>query len=246
MQVINVAFRENVEKAGFCLTPTASAILNFVELVHAHGTIGILVGDPGVGKTWALSHYARQVRGTFHIVFMPSSGGLNASVARIAEAIDASTAAIRPDDLTGMIINRILRHPHPVLLMLDEAQNLNDLAIDQVRSIHDATACSVVFCGNDEFRTRFNKSKKASFGQFTQRVGPRLDLKTVSKDDIIAVAHHHGVHDRKAIAILIAQAEAMGNLRRVGMILDFAGSLDVGQGDTTLTHIERAIALLGG
>lgn len=46
------------DASGFVMTPTAEAIVSLLDYCQRYAELGLIVGDPGVGKTTAIAHYA--------------------------------------------------------------------------------------------------------------------------------------------------------------------------------------------
>ena len=62
------------------------------------------------------------------------------------------------------------------LLIIDEAQHLSLLALESLRSIHDATACGLVLMGNESVYANLSGRRSAEFAQLFSRVGMVLKL----------------------------------------------------------------------
>ena len=62
------------------------------------------------------------------------------------------------------------------LLIIDEAQHLSLLALESLRSIHDATACGLVLMGNESVYANLSGRRSAEFAHLFSRVGMVLKL----------------------------------------------------------------------
>ena len=78
------------------------------------------------------------------------------------------------------------------LLIIDEAQHLSLLALESLRSIHDATACGLVLMGNESVYANLSGRRSAEFAQLFSRVGMVLQLRKTTAADVEALAGHWG------------------------------------------------------
>src|SRR5208282_2541361 len=79
------------------------------------------------------------------------------------------------------------------LLIVDEAQHLDDSALETLRGVHDSTGCGIVIGGNPHVITRYKGARKARFEHFLSRIGMRLDLDGSLPEDFDAFFDHHQV-----------------------------------------------------
>jgi len=139
----------------------------------------------------------------------------------------------------------------PVLVAVDEAQNLEIPALDLLRSLWDKDdepgergRCGLLFVGNEEFATRWNPrdpGHKARFTQLVSRIGLRMPIESSGDDDVSALLDHLGVGDRGARACLHHTAEKPGHLRVVVRLVNEARAI----GGVTLDTLRRAAARVG-
>ena len=131
------------------------------------------------------------------------------------------------------------------VLLIDEAQHLNDRCLDELRCIHDQTRVSLILAGNESLRSRFNTTRTASFAQLTSRIGPRLELKATAAADIDALASHYGITDQDARLWLKQRCTGHGGLRTMARLVKIAK--DAGdKGELRLAHLKEAAGILGG
>lgn len=236
-------FVPDPELPAFCRTPAAADILRVIEFAIELECLGTVVGAPGVGKTTTLRAYADGNPGAVYCVMNPAKSSMAAMLSLVCEALRVPGAG-RTDALHGLVCNT-LRWGRAEVLLIDEAQHVNDRNLDVLRCIHDETGVPMVFAGNQTLRSRFNNSREASFAQFTSRIGPRAELEMATPADVAALARHAGVHQPKALAWLEDRNTETAGLREVATLLR-CGRRIAGKGDIGLDHLEQAAGMLEG
>ena len=220
------------EPPAFCRTPAADAMLNVIALAQEMHLMGAIVGAPGVGKTTTLRWYAENERGVAYCVMNPAhASSMSAMLALVCDALcsafGSGSAKLYEIACTAIEWNRVR------VLLVDEAQHLNDRCLDVLRCLHDETGVALVFGGNESLRNRFNNTQLAAFAQFTSRLGPRVELDMPTTADVAALARHAGCHHPKAIAHLERYVAGTSGLRKVAALLKaarkIAGDRDIGQ-----------------
>lgn len=210
-------------EGDFCETPTARKIFNLLDYCRAKRWIGLVAGAPGVGKTTAIRRYAATHKGIFVCPLSRSDGAsMSATLQRVCEAMGAGSGPRRVSDLHEVICNQVQWVAEDAVLVLDEAQFLNDASIDELRCIHDLAGLAIVFCGNPTFRSRFNNSRDANFAQFTSRVGMRLDCPAPTDADLAAICRHHDIAGKREMDFLAGHAKTSGGLRTVVWLASMA------------------------
>ena len=225
--------------AAFCRTPTADAILSTIDRALEMRCIGTVVGAAGTGKTSTLRWYASTAEGARYCVMNQAKASLGAVLAQVCEALSGSVGNGRPYDLYDIICNAIGLNRIRVL-MVDEAQNVNDRNLDVLRSIHDDTGVALIFAGNDTLRSRFGNTQAAGFAQVTSRIGARVELDMPTVADVAALARHAGVHHPHAIAFLEELVDNRSGLRAIARLLKVTREHEGGDGDLGLSHLKMA------
>lgn len=234
------AERERRAPEPFCHIDAATAIEEIVNMARQMRRMASIVGDPGVGKTTALKRYADDDREAVYCVMSPSKSSMIATLMAVGEAVGRPFRARTAGEVHNLIVHDI--RDRLGVLLVDEAQHVNDRVLDELRCIHDESGVPIVFAGNSELRSRFGNSKTAGFGQFLSRIGPRLDLAS-SRDDIRALAFHLGA-DTGAANWLVERAAGNGNLRTVDSIM--AAARDLARSETVnRAALQRAAVAMG-
>jgi DNA transposition AAA+ family ATPase len=129
------------------------------------------------------------------------------------------------------------------LLVIDEAQHLSVAALDQVRSIHDATGVGIALVGNDGVFARMAGGRNAQqLDRLYSRVGKRLRVEKSTEADILAIIKAWGIDDAECRTTLIAIARRPGALRTLTKTLRLASMHAAAEGRAVCCKDARAAA----
>jgi len=152
----------------------------------------LLTGDAGTGKTsiiyrMVVDHLDDTIVG---VIFNSAVGG-DHIVEMILTELEAEmpenpTPASCLDALQQHLLNIYTKGEKKVLLILDEAQNLSDEALEQVRMISNLQAgkdnlISILMVGQSGFRSRL---RKARYSQIVQRIVVSAHLSRLRKQEV--------------------------------------------------------------
>lgn len=187
----------------FCETTIAKNIRATITHVRQLGFNAALVGPPGVGKTFGLSHYTASVPGTF---MFTTSGGIGKAsqliFRQLCEALSESESGGIAD-----IQRRLLKYDlSGRAIIIDEAQNLNLQGMRELLYLNDLAGMSVVFCGNDQVLKRATVDT-GPFAQIGSRVQYRTELPALAPEDADAITNIFGVEGMDAYELMRAVAE---------------------------------------
>ena len=133
------------------------------------------------------------------------------------------------------------------LLIIDEAQHLSLLALESLRSIHDATACGLVLMGNESVYANLSGRRSAEFAQLFSRVGMVLQLRKTSAADVEALAGHWGSFSKEVLRFLKKIGGGHGTLREGDKTLRLASMVAKGACQPLdFQHIKTAYSQRGG
>ncbi len=241
---IDIAIVNSPGVGDFCPIPTAQRITDLVTICKEAGYIGMVVGNPGVGKTTTLEHFARNNNGAYLCTMSPAIRNMTGALSVVCKAIGAT-----PERATWetheIICHQLKWRDGERVLLIDEAQHLPNNVIDELRCIHDETGLGLVFCGNKEFHDRFNRARAAAFAQLTSRVGMRLEIWEPTDDDIDAIRRHHGIEGKAEHAFLVKHAKTSGGLRSVTKLIKVGRALAGPGNPIRLEHLKAAAAMQG-
>ena len=151
----------------------------------------VITGEAGTGKTTLLRRFVQNPGSTIHLSYIVDPHLNFIELLRCAS--DAFGLAQSRDRL-AMIgeLNRYLREQfkkdHIVALLFDEAQDLNDEVLEELRLLSDLEHAGekliqIVLVGQSELESRL---AEPSFQQFNQRVALRSRLAPLSREEIRA------------------------------------------------------------
>jgi DNA transposition AAA+ family ATPase len=231
----------------FVPTPTSEKILNILRYAQMASDLVVIYGGAGVGKTSATREYERSQPSVWIATMIPDSAGVCACLEEIANAIGlrchlgVGGARLRRE------ICRKLADTNG-LLIIDEAQHLSLGALEEIRSIHDATEIGLAFCGNESVYSRLTGGQRAAnFAQLYSRVGAKLRLNRPTNGDVRAIMDVFGVQGSEEYKTLSRIASKPGALRGVVKTLRRGSMIAMGAGQPfNEKHIARAWKDLGG
>lgn len=257
-----VSFPKTEANGLFCLTPTAEAIFDSLSIVVDTANdkssgfqlpgLGLIVGPPGVGKTVAIHAFAERFNGKVIIhTAMCGRSALKNTIIGLIESIvgsrywEPTRTAEALDILLSYLEGRNGREK-PDLIIIDEAQELDPRSLDSLRQIHDATGVPLVYCGNPYLsRMVSGRTAAASFAQIRSRLANCLILESSIRDDVEAIARHHGISNADVMDALTEAAHADGNLRSVSIIINQAGKMTGSVKAITPRHVRQVASARG-
>ena len=193
--------RHNTNKAPYIKTALYREIEQVCDTALAYQKIAYIYGESQVGKTAALTEYAREHNhGQTILVTMPVGGSISHFLAALAAKVRCSNQ--QRGDVLQLNIMRCFGPSN--LLIVDEASRAlqsrsyggNSLkTMDFIRDLHDQTGCAVVLCGTNVFREQMKDAQLAKFlNQFNRRCIVRRQLPDrPSRADLNAFARHYGL-----------------------------------------------------
>ena len=226
-------------------TPTSARIVGALSYAQVAGDIAIIYGGAGLGKTSAIRHYAATSLSVWHVTMTPASASVATALEEIVNALGINEAG-GAAKLFRAIVRRV--RGTGGLMVIDEAQHLSIAALDQIRSIHDATEIGIALVGNTEVYARMTGGNRAAYlDRLYSRIGKRLFLKQSTNDDIRALIAAWGIDDAKCRATLVDIARKPGALRTLSKVLRLASMHAVSESvPVCCTHISKAWRELGG
>lgn len=245
---LSEAAREDLERAapivpGFQWTKTSRMITSQLRWAH-RGKFVIAVGTAGIGKTATIDQYCATTPNAFKATMSPATKSVSAMLLEILMALGVTTRTTGSRQVLTHIIQDRLTDV-PALLVIDEAQHLDDEALEQLRAIFDKLPMfGVLLSGNPEVLTRIQGgSRQAAFAQLYSRVSyPHVYIRPEEEDvDVILAAW--GVTHAKEIEFCRKVASLPGCLRSITMTLELATLVSSGADEARcLTHIQDAWA----
>lgn len=215
-------------------TPTSERILAALGYAQMAGDITIVYGAAGLGKTVTAREYARRFPNVWTVT---ASAARTCSVSMTLEEVLLALGVRELPSGAARMAREAVRKMEGSngLLIIDEAQNLCVAALDEIRSLHDATGVGVAFLGNEVVYARMTGGSRAAYlDRLFSRIGKRVRLLRADADDIAAVAAAHGVRDAASLRLLAEIGARPGGLRsvvktvRLALMMAQDGPLDAG------------------
>lgn len=143
--------------------------------------IGLIYGDPGLGKTTSVAFCVNSCNG----IYIRATAGL--SMAGLLRQITKELCGpdlYKKEDMFNYIVEHMAVNNRP--LFIDEADYLlmDKSTLETVRDIHDLTNCPVVLIGMEAVRRKLQRHK-----QFYNRISEWLEFKPASFDDLEALVN---------------------------------------------------------
>ena len=248
--MVDVVEFRSPDASGFVMTPTAEAIVNLAAYCQQYGEMGFVVGDPGTGKSSALSYYAESHDHVYSVSLRHEhSRGMAPMLFRLCEGV--GMPAYGRDhliDRANRVHDWLVRlwdglDGHEPLIILDEAQYLDDRVLDFLRCCWDDARVGIVFAGNNLLRRGFLRAQATTLAAFSSRLGPRLDLGAPTAADVAAICRARGVQGAREVAFLQRYVKA-GGLRAIDSVLTTAARRFPGEA-TRLPQLQSACIFLG-
>ncbi|KEG17069.1 AAA family ATPase [Bartonella bacilliformis] len=228
------------EKPSFQRNRIAHEIIDTLTLAQSTGDMVMITLDAGNGKTETCRHY----RATRPHVYLVTASPHTRSVYGILNdmAVELDVVECNPARLTRAIGKKLERVGSGTLLIIDEAQNLTDEAINQLRHFVDINGTGLALVGNDEISGRLVHRQNGPFyAQIKSRLAMHLKRRKPYNEDIAARIHDWGIEDPGAIKFLTGIGLKAGALRQIDKTMMLARMAALGDGcEVTLKHVKAA------
>lgn len=163
--------KEFVKPEKFVMTRVASRGLAMIQATVQSGSIGVITGPAGTGKTMLMKAASDLFVTSVYVRVLSSTTTMAGFARLLGRSLNARAQALFKvqveliETLAGS--NRAL--------LIDEAHKLKIEALEFIRDLHDECGIPVVLCGTVRIDQKINDAE-AFFGQFTSRVSSRYDI----------------------------------------------------------------------
>ncbi|MBX9813235.1 MAG: AAA family ATPase [Sphingomonas sp.] len=203
---------------AFYETATTRQLTGLFRLAQS-GKIILIASAPGVGKTKAAERFAQADPNVWLATMAPSTAGVATMCLEVAAAIGLGDLKGTPQQLSSQIRAHV--RGKNGLLIVDEAQELNEKAINEIRSWHDRTGVGIVLLGNEKVVGQID-ARKSALVQISSRIFQRCILREPKADDLEALFDAWKVDDRGQREFLVKIGRGPGALREVTHTLEAA------------------------
>lgn len=227
-------------------TPTGRAIRSRLYFAQAEGCMVVIHGGAGVGKTTAALRYKAESPNVWIYTARPSSSSLGSALDELAAALDLRGLPNQPGKVSAEIVARV--RGTGGLLVVDEAQHLSVAALEELRSIHDASGIGLALVGNETVYSRLTGgSRRQTFAQLFSRIAKRQHIPWPTPGDVDAVLKSYQVKDKEVREFAQQAATLPGGLRSLCNALRQAAIEAKATGeDIDLSTVHSAWRELGG
>lgn len=220
----------------FQMTASAEAFKGVFAHAQHMVDFGVISGGPGVGKTITARDYRERTPNVWMITAEPCFSTPRSMLDDLAEKLGVTERS------SGQRVSReIVRKLSDSggLLIVDEAQHLSTVTLDQLRTIHDLASVGIVLIGNEAVYSRVEGTARTpAYAQLYSRVGVRLQRPRPQKRDVDVLLDAWGIAEMPVRRLLHTIARKPGALRtltkclRMGFMLaaaEAAGEAGDGQ-----------------
>jgi DNA transposition AAA+ family ATPase len=233
------------EEPGYFETPTSRELKDTLLYAQQMPQMAVVTMASGMGKTTTAKEF-RSRPGVFYVTMRPTTSGAYRMLQEIAIAIGVTEMS--PARLDRAIGEKLKRNGRQTLLIVDEAQNLADQAVDQLRYFFDEHRCGIALLGNDEIYSRFGRGDpREGFGQIHRRIGKRMRRMKPLPGDIEAALDAWRVADPDARKFLAAVGRHAGALGQIAETTKLALMIAAGEDEAlSAKHVRLAWDNRGG
>ncbi|ARR54773.1 hypothetical protein HY78_15680 [Rhizorhabdus wittichii DC-6] len=218
-------------------TETAAKLTGLLRWAQL-GRIVLIVTAPGIGKTRTAERLADADPNVWLATMSPATAGVATMASEVAEAIGLGEITGSPQQLSRKIRAHISGKKG--LLIIDEAQELTDKALNEIRGWHDRTKVGVALLGNDKVVGQLD-SRKSALAQVSSRFSYRHVQYEPLPGDVDALLTAWSITDQEQVAFLRKIGALPGALRELTHILEIAAISAFGAGmPVSINHLRDA------
>lgn len=225
---------------GYVPTPTAIELTDTLLFAQMMPEMVVVTLGAGMGKTMTANAY-RDLRPHAYLVTMrPTTATVHGMLLEFAQALDVTERnAAKLDRALG---ERLRRNGRNTLLIVDEAQHLNDQAVNQLRYFLDIYGVGIALLGNEELYGRFGGAKVTpAYAQIHRRIGKRMRRLQPLAADVEALLSAWDVKDPEVRKLARVIGRKPGALSQITKTLQLAGMYAAGEGrEVTAQDVSQA------
>jgi len=210
-------------------TPTSAQVTKVLTYAQAMPEMVLVTLGSGMGKSYTAKNFARTRPNVCMVTMRPKTDNVHTMLAEIGKTLGISDR--NPAGIDRSIGAKLQRNGRKTLLIVDEAQQLVDRAVDQLRWFLDEYGCGIALLGNEEVYSRYGVgTPKEGYGQIHRRIGLRIRELTPRPEDIAAYIAAWGITAPDQVAVLTRIGRKPGALGQVEKTIKLASILAAGEG----------------
>lgn len=225
---------------AYQVTPTSRQMMAQLQLAR-RGKLVVIGGNPGVGKTATFDQFCAVTPNAFKATMDPANRSLTSMLHAVLKACGIQTKySGRAFHLVEAIVDRLAGMN--AVIIIDEAQHLDEDSLEQLRSIQDRVKCGLCLAGNPEVMKRILRgAKTAAFAQLHSRVAWPASYPRPTDGDYDVILKAWGVDKPAQDKFLRKIAAQSGGLRTIAQVMEVATlSARATDEEVTLSHIRDA------
>ncbi|MNU42713.1 hypothetical protein D3C71_314790 [compost metagenome] len=210
---------------------TSQALTLKLAYARRAGRMISICGSPGVSKTSTAVQYRHETPRTWMTAIEPATRGVNTCLVAILEAMGDPEAKGTPQALARRIVQRAMEAE--CLIIIDEAQELSDQAVEQLRAINDRARANggrvgIVLMGNQQAYARMSHDgSRPAFAQVSSRMAQRMWILKPEPADVEVLARAWAeANDEHLTPAALAYCQQIaarpGGLRNIEMSMEQA------------------------
>lgn len=231
-----------IKEPEFVMTPTAKRVSDMLLYAQEAPAMVLITLGPGMGKTRTARHVMDSRLHVFRVVMSPSTAKMAAMMRAIAMGLGVSASTRDTAIITKGVGERLRRNGRKTLLIVDEAQNLIDQAVDELRHLFDEYQVGIALLGNEDLTRRFGgQAPREGYGQLHRRIGGRIRQLKPTTEDIDTYVDAWGLDDPDILKLARSIGRKPGALGQIVETFRYANIIAAGRGrDMTADDVRAA------
>lgn len=214
---------------GWLETPTGMKVEEALLFAQMAPEMVVVVLGAGMGKSITAANFVERSPHATMVTMRPTTSSVNNMLRELCEVFAITERD--PAKLDRAIGAKLKRNGRHTLLVVDEAQNLTDQAVNQLRSYLDLYGVGIALLGNEELYGRFGgTSVKPAYAQLHSRFGLRLRQLQPVEGDVEVLLDAWAIEDGQIRKLMHAVARKPGALRHVTKVLQLGTMIAMGAG----------------
>lgn len=217
------------EVPGYTETPSSKRIHAALAYAQMFGDSAVIYGQPGVGKTCTAQAYQRSAPNVWIATMSPATATVAAALEEVCDAVGLRDTLHGAAKMKRAIARRV--RGTQGLLIIDEAQHLSTRALEELRTLNDATDVGLAYMGSERVQVRLTGgSRSEDTAQLFSRQGKWVGIQKTTAKDIAALVEAWGIGEARVLEIAQEIGSRPGGLRGLTKALRLASMFAAGEG----------------
>lgn len=225
----DVAAPQLLKTDTFVETVISKKIWMALQFAQSQSDIVAVTVPSGYGKTETCKRYKATKPHVYHVTMSPNSRKPHGMLMELARSLGVHQN--NASKMVHPIGKKLERVGNGSLLILDEAQNLEDEAVNQVRHFSDVYKCGIALVGNNEVYERFSSNHDGpSHAQVKSRMAMLVNDDKLNTGDINLILDAWSIEDADMRKFLSGICRKDGAFRQAEKTLQLANIIAAGAG----------------